>query len=162
MVITFLLRTFLWQVIGQLFDKLDLDHDGRISFGEFLHLFQNVRPGKNESQVESEVISALTRLPSLDPVSHIVVTFYLSTLELSATFVKSLGGYNIHRHQPEQRFFRDVDDAFTDNHGSLHQHWSSGNRVSYLSKFLYFIWVKAATCRRIIVARLHNLYGQCP
>ncbi len=37
-----------FQVIGQLFDKLDLDRDGRISFAEFLHLFQNVRPGRGE------------------------------------------------------------------------------------------------------------------
>lgn len=43
------------QVIAQLFDKLDLDHDGRISFGEFLHLFQNVRPGKGDGPLESEV-----------------------------------------------------------------------------------------------------------
>jgi len=47
-------------VIAQLFDKLDLDHDGRISFGEFLHLFQNVRPGKG--QMESEVFSIQTKL----------------------------------------------------------------------------------------------------
>lgn len=43
------------KVIAQLFDKLDLDHDGRISFGEFLHLFQNVRPGKGDGPIESEV-----------------------------------------------------------------------------------------------------------
>ncbi len=43
------------QVIAQLFDKLDLDHDGRISFGEFLHLFQNVRPGKGDISLEAEV-----------------------------------------------------------------------------------------------------------
>ncbi|XP_045033460.1 ninein isoform X2 [Daphnia magna] len=42
------------EVIAQLFDKLDLDHDGRISFGEFLHLFQNVRPGKGDGPIESE------------------------------------------------------------------------------------------------------------
>nr|CAH0106025.1 unnamed protein product [Daphnia galeata] len=42
------------EVIAQLFDKLDLDHDGRISFGEFLHLFQNVRPGKGDVPVEAE------------------------------------------------------------------------------------------------------------
>lgn len=42
-------------MIAQLFDKLDLDHDGRISFGEFLHLFQNVRPGKGDVPVEAEV-----------------------------------------------------------------------------------------------------------
>ncbi|XP_057374956.1 ninein-like isoform X2 [Daphnia carinata] len=42
------------EVIAQLFDKLDLDHDGRISFGEFLHLFQNVRPGKGDGPLESE------------------------------------------------------------------------------------------------------------
>ena len=44
-----------FKVIAQLFDKLDLDHDGRISFGEFLHLFQNVRPGKAETSMDSVV-----------------------------------------------------------------------------------------------------------
>ena len=43
------------EVVAQLFDKLDLDRDGRIGFGEFLHLFQNVRPGKAELSDESPV-----------------------------------------------------------------------------------------------------------
>lgn len=49
------LKSSAYQVIAQLFDKLDLDRDGRISFGEFLHLFQNVRPGKGEACLESDV-----------------------------------------------------------------------------------------------------------
>ena len=60
------------QVITQLFDKLDLDRDGRISFGEFLHLFQNVRPGKGEVPSESEVVNTFLLTYRLEIKSSIV------------------------------------------------------------------------------------------
>ena len=56
---------FHMQVIAQLFDKLDLDRDGRISFAEFLHLFQNVRPGKGE-QTHQPVVCIVLKCLLLD------------------------------------------------------------------------------------------------
>lgn len=39
------------QVLEQLFSRLDVDGDGRISFEEFVHMFQNGGPSGNTSLV---------------------------------------------------------------------------------------------------------------
>ncbi|KAK7075644.1 hypothetical protein SK128_011288, partial [Halocaridina rubra] len=41
-------------VLEQLFSRLDVDGDGRISFEEFLHMFQNGGPSGNTSLVLDE------------------------------------------------------------------------------------------------------------
>ena len=41
----------LHQVLEQLFSRLDVDGDGRISFEEFVHMFQNGGPSGNTSLV---------------------------------------------------------------------------------------------------------------
>jgi len=98
-------------VISQLFDKLDLDHDGRISFGEFLHLFRNVRPGKGDVQmdpvsydhndwgIESTSRSAPMRSDILSPSQSTLILFAnidptgtgLATYEATAEYLHSLG-----------------------------------------------------------------------
>lgn len=49
-------------MISQLFEKLDVDQDGKISFEEFLHLFQNGRAASASQNSLSIMVKSASAL----------------------------------------------------------------------------------------------------
>lgn len=57
-------------MLEQLFSRLDVDGDGRISFEEFVHMFQSGGPSGNTSLVLEE------SLPHVSTVGYVFVLCY--------------------------------------------------------------------------------------